>query len=118
MDRNIEPVTYVPRTVDYLSFLYTIGYFGVLVIAFYRPFPPENRDVLNVLLGILSMVMVKIVEAYFNKDAANSATSTAIRAMSATPASMTADDVSIDAKTATVTTAPAPKPLTPGVAKP
>jgi hypothetical protein len=78
-------MNYQPRTVDLLSFLYTIGYFGVLVLAFLRPFPPENRDVLNVLLGILSMVMVKIVESYFNKDAANSATSTAIRAMSDKP---------------------------------
>lgn len=76
---------YTPRTVDLLSFLYTIGYFGVLALAFFRPFPPENRDVLNVLLGILSMVMVKIVEAYFNKDASNSATATAIRAMTNPP---------------------------------
>jgi len=113
----MNPTVYTPRTVDYLSFLYTIGYFGVLVIAFYRPFPPENRDVLNVLLGILSMVMVKIVEAYFNKDAANSATTAAIHAMSASPTM--ADDVKIDANTATVTTAsPATKPLIPGVAKP
>lgn len=72
---------YQPRTVDLLSFLYTIGYFIVLGLAFFRPFPAENRDVLNVLLGILSMVMVKIVEAYFNKDSANSATATAIRAL-------------------------------------
>lgn len=74
-------MTYVPRTVDILSFMYTVGYFGILTIAFFVPFPSDNRDVLNVLLGILSMVMVKIVEAYFNKDAANSATATAIRAM-------------------------------------
>jgi hypothetical protein len=76
---------YQPRTVDLLSFLYTIGYFLVLGLAFFRPFPSENRDVLNVLLGILSMVMVKIVEAYFNKDSANSATATAIRAMTSPP---------------------------------
>jgi len=76
---------YQPRTVDLLSFLYTMGYFTVLVISFFKPFPAENRDVLNVLLGILSMVMVKIVEAYFNKDSANSATATAIRAMTTPP---------------------------------
>lgn len=80
-------MTYQPRTVDLLSFLYTLGYFAVLGLAFFRPFPSENRDVLNVLLGILSMVMVKIVEAYFNKDASNSATATAIRAMNGIPES-------------------------------
>jgi len=119
--------TYQPRTVDYLSFLYTIGYFGILVLAFLRPFPAENRDVLNVLLGILSMVMVKIVEAFFNKDSANSATATAIRAMSSTPdptldsplipkspGALHTDEVKIDATTATVNT-PAAKPITPGV---
>lgn len=77
---------YQPRTVDLLSFLFTIGYFVVLGLAFFRSFPDSNRDVLNVLLGILSMVMVKIVEAYFNKDAANSATATTIRAMQGAPA--------------------------------
>lgn len=74
-------MTYQPRTIDILSFLYTVGYFTVLCLAFFQPFPESNRDVLNVLLGILSMVMVKIVEAYFNKDSANSATATAIRAL-------------------------------------
>jgi hypothetical protein len=85
-------LNYQPRTVDLLSFIYTVGYFGVLIIAFFRPFPQENRDVLNVLLGILSMVMVKIVEAYFNKDSANSATATAIRAMTTPPPPSIPDD--------------------------
>jgi hypothetical protein len=98
-------MNYQPRTVDLLSFLYTLGYFSVLGLAFFRPFPEENRDVLNVLLGILSMVMVKIVEAYFNKDSANSATATAIRAMNSGPSNDTikANNVDIAANTATVT---------------
>lgn len=82
---GVTTVRYRPRTVDILSFAYTVGYFISLWFAFYKPFPSENRDVLNVLLGILSMVMVKIVEAYFNKDTANSATSTAIRALKSDP---------------------------------
>lgn len=77
-------MNYQPRTIDLLSFLYTLGYFIILGLSFYQPFPESNRDVLNVLLGILSMVMVKIVEAYFNKDSANSATATTIRAMQGT----------------------------------
>lgn len=72
---------YQPRTVDLLSFLYTVGYFSVLGMAFFRPFPPENKDALLLLLGILSMVMAKIVEGYFNKDAINSATTSTIRAI-------------------------------------
>lgn len=74
---------YLFRTVDILAILFTIGYFSVLGIAFFKSFPESNRDVLNILFGILSMVMVKIIEAYFIKDAANSATATTIRAMKA-----------------------------------
>jgi len=79
-------VSYQPRTVDILSFVYTVGYFAALCIAFFVPFPEENKDTLVLLLGILSTIMAKIVEAYFSKDSANSATATAIRAMGVTPA--------------------------------
>jgi len=72
---------YTPRTVDILSFMFTLGYFTTLGFAFFSPFPDANKDTLILLLGILSMVMGKIVEAYFNKDSANSATATTIRAM-------------------------------------
>jgi hypothetical protein len=51
--------------------------------------------VLNVLLGILSMVMVKIVEAYFNKDAANSATTAAIHAITGTATDAPAPSVAV-----------------------
>jgi len=74
-----------PRTIDILSIIYTLGYFLTLWIAFYKPFPQENRDVLNVLLGVLTMIMAKVVDSYFTKDAANSATSTTIRAMKSDP---------------------------------
>lgn len=74
-------MTYQPRTVDILSFIYTIGYFITLGIAFFISFPPENKDTLVLLLGILSTIMAKIVEAYFNKDSANSAAATVIRAI-------------------------------------
>jgi len=77
-------MNYQPRTVDLLSILYTIGYFISLNVAFFFPFPDANKDVLNVLLGILSTIMLKIVESYFNKDSSNSATATAIRALSGT----------------------------------
>lgn len=76
---------YTPRTVDILSFLYTIGYFVIMGVAFFQPFPEQNKDTLVILIGILSTVMVKIVESYFNKDSANSATATAVRAMTTPP---------------------------------
>jgi hypothetical protein len=76
---------YQPRTVDILSFIYTVGYFITLGIAFFVPFPTDNKDTLVLLLGILSTIMAKIVEAYFSKDSANSATATAIRAMTTPP---------------------------------
>jgi hypothetical protein len=76
---------YKPRTVDILSFLYTIGYFTVLIIAFFVPFPAENKETLILLLGILSAVLGKIIEAYFSKDAVNSATATVLRSVAIPP---------------------------------
>lgn len=96
----MDNIKYQPRTIDILSFTYTLGYFSVLAIAFFHPFPDSNKDVLNVLLGVLSMTMVKIVEAYFNKDSSNSATATTIRAMNNPPTSeaMGAAQVKLDTK--------------------
>ncbi len=76
-------MNYSPRTVDIIAILFTLGYFAVLLLSFFRPFPESNKDVLNFLLGILSAVMLKIVESLINKDAANSATATAIHALKA-----------------------------------
>jgi len=96
---------YQPRTVDILSFLYTIGYFATLVTAFFVAFPSANKDTLILLLGILSTIMAKIVEAYFSKDSANSATATAIRAMGSPPAASVSPS-SIAAATAADTKLP------------
>lgn len=77
---------YIPRTIDIISILYTIGYFALFGLAFFREFPTANEKVLTVLLGLLSAAQLRIVDSFFTKDAANSATSTAIRAMNADPA--------------------------------
>lgn len=78
---------YQPRTIDILSIVYTIGYFALFGLAFFKDFPAANEKVLTVLLGLLSAAQLRIIDSFFNKDAANSATATAIRALKADPQS-------------------------------
>lgn len=77
---------WTPRTIDLISIIYTLGYFALFGLAFFREFPEANEKVLTVLLGLLSAAQLRIVDSFFTKDAANSAVSTTIRAMNADPA--------------------------------
>lgn len=72
-----------PRTVDLLAMTFTFGYFTIFILLIFKAPPPENQTMLNVLFGVLTAIMYKIADTYLVKDAANSATATAIRAMKA-----------------------------------
>ncbi len=78
-------MTYQPRTIDILSILYTVGYFLLFGLSFFIEFPAANEKVLTVLLGLLSAAQLRIIDSMFTKDASNSATATAIRAMTTPP---------------------------------
>lgn len=48
--------------------LFTIGYFGILLVAFFKEPPTANKDILQILLGILSGIEVMIVQFYFGSS--------------------------------------------------
>jgi hypothetical protein len=77
---------WIPRTIDILSIIYTIGYFILFAMSFFIEFPEANEKVLTVLLGLLSAAQLRIIDSVFTKDTSNSAVSTTIRAMNADPA--------------------------------
>lgn len=84
---------WTPRTIDLISIIYTVGYFVLFGMSFFISFPAANEKVLTVLLGLLSAAQLRIIDSFFTKDAANSATSTTIRALKSDPA----NDAMLDA---------------------
>lgn len=60
------------NTTRILSFLYTLGYFSLLLVAVFYKFPPENQDTLNALLGMLSAAELAIVQYYFGSSRSSS----------------------------------------------
>jgi hypothetical protein len=60
------------NTTRILAFMYSLGYFGLLVIAVFYKFPTDNQDTLNALLGMLSAAEIAIVQYYFGSSRASS----------------------------------------------
>lgn len=56
-----------PRVIDVIAVIFTIGYFGLFAALVFHIVPADNREMLNAMMGILSVVMVKIVESYAGK---------------------------------------------------
>lgn len=53
------------RTTSYIAAIYTIGYFFVLWFAMNEGIPVENKDAINILLGVLSGIETQIVSYFF-----------------------------------------------------
>lgn len=60
------------NTTRILAGLYTLGYFGILLVAIFYEFPTENRDVLNALLGALTSIQLTIISYYFGSSRGSS----------------------------------------------
>lgn len=48
-----------------LAVAYTIGYFGIIFLAFFQPFPEKNAEILKTLLVLLGTVQVAIIGYYY-----------------------------------------------------
>lgn len=48
-----------------LAVMYTIGFFGIVLIMMTKGIPAENKDAINGLLGALTIVQSGIVQFYF-----------------------------------------------------
>lgn len=55
-----------------LAYLYTAGYFAVLAVIFLYEVPQASRDLLNILLGIMSGAQVAIMQYYFGSSKGSS----------------------------------------------
>lgn len=56
-----------PSVLTVLSVLFAVGYFGVLAGLMFHLIPAENREMLNQMLGLMSVVMLKIIEKHQDK---------------------------------------------------
>lgn len=52
-------------TARMLALIYTLGYFGVVFVVLWNGIPPESKDVVLQLIGILSIIQTGIVAFYF-----------------------------------------------------
>lgn len=54
------------KPVDIIAIIFSLGYFLIVINLFFFNVPAENKDMLNMLFGMLSTVMISIVHMYFN----------------------------------------------------
>lgn len=51
-----------------LAILYTIVYFAMVGLLFFKSIPPENKDLINTLVGIMSAVQMAIIQWVFGSS--------------------------------------------------
>lgn len=56
----------VGDTARILAILYTIGFFAIVITLMLRGIPAENKDAINLLLGMLGLIQAGIVKFYFD----------------------------------------------------
>ncbi len=59
------------HTADYLTWLYTLGYFGVLAASWMFPVPPNMAPTIHSLMGALTATQITIVHLYFGRARGN-----------------------------------------------
>lgn len=52
-------------TARILAIMYTLGFFGMVGILMLKGIPADNKDVVNTLVGILSVIQTGIIGYYF-----------------------------------------------------
>lgn len=63
------------RTPKILAYLVTAGFFGMLVFMLFKPIPTENRDIVNIMLGVLGSTFGGIVAYYYGSTKGSEAKS-------------------------------------------
>jgi hypothetical protein len=51
-----------------LAMSYTVGYFGIIFLSFFAPFPDENAKTIETLLVLLGTVQAAIISYYFGSS--------------------------------------------------
>ena len=65
-NREIQIKDWMPKA---LGILITVGFFGMLYWMMRHQVPPENKDMLNILLGSLGSSWIGVVSYYFGSSA-------------------------------------------------
>lgn len=63
------------RTPKILAYLVTAGFFGMLVFMLFQAIPNENRDIVNIMLGVLGSTFGGIVAYYYGSTKGSEAKS-------------------------------------------
>jgi hypothetical protein len=58
-------------TARILAIMYTLGFFGIVLLMMTRGIPADNKDAINGLLGALTIVQSGIVQFYFGGSKAS-----------------------------------------------
>jgi hypothetical protein len=64
--REVATKDWMPKV---LALFYTIGYFVILGVMWKFPLPPESKDLINTLFGIISAAQMAIITYYFGSSA-------------------------------------------------
>jgi heme A synthase len=76
-NREIQVKDWTPRI---LAYFLTVGFFGLLYWMMRHEVPGTNKDLLNILVGVLGSAWVQVVSYYFGSSAGSSKKDDTIRA--------------------------------------
>lgn len=62
-----------PNMREIIALIYTLGYFGFLVLIVFHDLPVDGEDTLKILLGVMSTAEVAIVQYYFGASQSDTA---------------------------------------------
>lgn len=63
--RRRDTDTPLGDTARILALMYTLGYFVLIISLMWKGIPEDNKDVVNTLVGILSIIQTGIINYYF-----------------------------------------------------
>ena len=66
-EQGARELDHTDHTADYLTWLYTLGYFGVLAASWAFQVPPGMAPTVHSLMGALTATQITIVHLYFGR---------------------------------------------------
>lgn len=55
---------------EMIALIYTLGYFGFLVLVMFHDLPGSGAEVMKILLGVMSTAQIAIIQFYFGASQA------------------------------------------------
>lgn len=57
-----------PNMRELIALLYTLGYFGFLVLVMFKDLPVDGEETMKLLLAIMSTAQIAIIQYYFGSS--------------------------------------------------